>query len=416
MANALPTPRQLEFQDWEFGVFIHYLLGIYATKEYRAEHDRVGPEVFRPTEIDCDQWARLAAEAGARYMVFTAKHHDGFCLWPSALAPEFSVAATPWKEGKGDVVREYVDACRRHGLAVGLYYSPFDAHVPFYRTEPRRYDDYFIGHMHELLGNYGHIDILWFDGAFSEGHPYDWQRIIREIRGLQKDVLIFNMGDPDFRWVGNEAGIAPRPCWNTVDQVPFSIESDLTEEIEQPTWLPAECDCRIRYRGWAWHGADDPLKSLDELMGLYYYSVGRGCNLLLNVGPDPRGIVHEDDAARLLEFGAEIRRRFGAPLATLDDCRAEECRWTYEPEEPFLLDHVVLGEDLTGGEHVRRFEVHIAPAPEGKPVTVYEGRNIGHKAICPFPQVKARATWIEITESDGSASLAKLELHNAGGA
>jgi alpha-L-fucosidase len=415
MAIPLPKPRQLKFQDWEFGVFIHFLVGLYQTPEYRAEKKPAPARLFAPTQLDCDQWARTAAAAGAKYMVFTAKHHDGFCLWPSALTPEYSVAAAPWKDGKGDVVRQYVDACRRHNLAVGIYYSPFDVHSPFYKTDAKKYDDYFIGHMRELLGNYGRIDVLWFDGAFSEGHVYDWPRIIGEIRRMQPEVLIFNMGDPDYRWVGNESGIAPMPCWNVVEQVPFSIESDQVDRMPEPMWLPAECDCRIRYQGWTWRGPHDPLKSVEELMGLYYLSVGRGCNLLLNVGPDQRGLVHEDDAARLLEFGREVKRRFGSPLCTLKDCRRDGSQWVYEPKAPFLMDHAIVQEDIAKGEHIRRYRIWMWPAPGGGPVCMYEGQSVGHKAICRFPQVKALKAALEIVQSDGEVAMGDLQFHNVAG-
>ncbi len=415
MVTAIPTARQLEFQDWEFGLFVHLLAGPYRKWSGRAAGEAPLAAFFSPEELDCDQWARTAAAAGMRYMVLTVKHHEGFCLWPSALTREHSVAASPWRGGQGDIVAEYVEACRRHGLRAGLYYSPFDAHEPAYKTNFAAYDEYFIGHMRELLGNYGHIDILWFDGAFSEGHAYNWPRIIGEVRRLQPEILIFNMGDPDFRWVGNEAGIAPVPCWNVVDHVPFSIESDQEDRMPEPTWLPAECDCRIRYEGWTWRGADDPLKSVEELMGLYDYSVGRGCNLLLNVGPDRRGLIHEQDAARLLEFGGEIRRRFGSPLATLADCRLVDGHWTYDPGRPFLFDHVVVQEDLARGEHVRAFEIRIIPAPDGRPTTLHQGRSIGHKAICRVPLVKAMRVWLEITDSDGEAAIRELSIHNASG-
>lgn len=267
--------------------------------------------------------------------------------------------------------------------------------------------------MRELLGGgYGPIDILWFDGAFSEGHTYDWPMLIREIRAMQPGILIFNMGDPDFRWVGNEAGIASLPQWNTVDAIPFSIESDQTDVLEQPTWLPAECDCRIRYEGWTWRGEDDPLKSVEELMGLYDYSVGRGCNLLLNVGPDLRGLVHEQDAARLREFGEALQARFARPLCSIADCARVGNRIVFDPGEPFIFDTAVLQEDLVRGEHIRRFEIGITPAPEGRDTVLYQGRSVGHKAICRFPPVKAVRAWIELTEAAEPAAIRSLGLHS----
>ncbi|MEM6391513.1 MAG: alpha-L-fucosidase [Planctomycetota bacterium] len=414
--TPLPSPRQLRFQDWEFGVFVHFLAGQFMKgKTYHAEKDRMKAECFAPTDLDCDQWAEAAAAAGAKYMVYTAKHHDGFCHWPSPTTPDFSTAACPWRNGRGDVVREHVDACRRHGLAAGIYYSPFDAHHPAYKTDPDAYDQYFLAHMRELLGgDYGNIDILWFDGAFSEGHPYNWPLLIGEIRTMQPDILIFNMGDPDFRWVGNEAGVASVPHWNVVDRVPFSIESDDEDCMVEPVWLPAECDCRIRYAGWTWQGEDDPLKSVEELMGLYDYSVGRGCNLLLNVGPTLTGQFHPEDAKRLSEFGHALRQRFDSPLCTLSDFKPEPHergeRLVYAPDQPFLFDHAVIQEDLTRGERVREFEVRITPAPEGRDTTLYKGYSIGHKAICRFPLVKATKAWLEVLEANGKPAIRELQL------
>lgn len=412
MTTALPTLRQLEFQDWEFGVFLHFGIRTFYEGHRDWDGQPMEPGRFTPADLDCDQWVRTAREAGARYMVLTAKHHDGFANWPSRHT-DFSVASSPWQQGKGDVVREFTDACRRHDMKVGLYYSPADASAPTY-PDPKAYDDYFIHQISEILTGYGQIDILWFDGCGSEGHTYDWPRIMAEVRRMQPEILIFNMGDPDFRWVGNEAGVAPLPCWNTVEAVPFSVQTDEVEPVGAPLWLPAECDCRMRDRNWFYSDADAAtVKSVEELMGLYYLSVGRGCNLLLNIGPDRRGRLPDADAQRLLEFGAEIRRRFGSPLATLADCRAEEeTRWVWEPGDA-RIDHVVAGEDLTDGERLRRFSVQAAPWAGGKPITLYEGQSIGHKAICRFPLLRVRKVWLEVTEADGPARLRSLEWHDA---
>jgi alpha-L-fucosidase len=415
MKTAIPTPRQLEFQEWELGLFIHFLGGYY--RPLWRGNPKPPPGDPR-CDIDCESWIRPAAEAGFKYAVYTAKHHEGFCMWPSALSRDFSIQTVPWKGGKGDVVGDYVAACRKHGLAVGIYYSPYDHHVPYYASDPKRYDDYMIGHMKELLGNYGKIDLLWFDGYLSEGHTYDWPRIVDEIRKLQPDILMFNMGDPSYRWVGNESGIAPVPCWNTVEEVPFSMmHSEQVEKVKQPMWLPAECDMRIRYEGWSWRGPQDPIKSVEELMGLYYVSVGRGCNMLLNIGPEWDGRANVDDARRLVEFGQEIRRRFGEPLCRLADCKAEGGRYEYTPPVPALVDHAVIMEDLTRGEHVRRFAIKMLPAPEPtRPYTLFEGQNIGHKVICRFPMIKASKVWLEILESDGPATIRDVQFHNSTGA
>ncbi len=419
-----PTSRQLEYQDWEFGVFLHF--GIRTFYEGHRDWDGrpMDAAAFRPTDLDCDQWVSVAREAGARYMVLTAKHHDGFANWPSEYT-RFSVAGSPWRGGDGDVVREYTDACRRGGIKCGLYYSPAewrptDASAGDEVGERANfrpaddYDEYFIRQISEILTGYGEIDILWFDGCGSEGHQYDWPRICREIRRMQPNVLLFNMGDPDIRWVGNEAGLAPRPCWNAVRSVDFSVQTDVPEHVGggEALWLPAECDCRIREANWFYEDADaHTVKSVAELMGLYEMSVGRGANLLVNVGPDRRGLLPEPDASTLIAFGREVRRRFTNPLYRTADFAREGDTWTCRFRQPALIDHVVLAEDLTGGEAVRRFSIWHGGEGGGRtPIRLYEGRNVGHKAICRFPLVKADGIRVEIEESDGPVSLRSLEV------
>jgi alpha-L-fucosidase len=406
----------LEYQDWEFGIFLHF--GIRTFYEGHRDWDGkpMSPAGFMPSALDCDQWVRTAREAGARYMVLTAKHHDGFANWPSKYT-DFLVASSPWKGGKGDVIREFTDACHRHDMKVGLYYSPADASCPVYQ-DPKAYDDYFINQISEILVGYGDVDILWFDGCGSEGHTYDWARIIAEVRRMQPGIRIFSMGDPDFRWVGNEAGVAPLPCWNVVDAAPFSIRIDEQEKVAggQQKWLPAECDCRMRAANWFYSDQDEhTVKSLEELMGLYYYSVGRGCNLLLNIGPDRRGLLPDADTARLLEFGAEVRRRFSEPLASLDAFQREGNTWSYTPAEPVLLDHAVIQEAIAGGEHVRRFALQVAPYPHGGLITLHEGQNIGHKAICRFPTVRAKKVVLQVAEAEGDVSLRAFDLFDVAG-
>ena len=409
MQSTLPTPRQIEYQSWQMGLFVHF--GIRTFYEGLRDFDNrtMSPSQFNPTEFDANQWAYTAARAGCRYVVMTAKHHDGFALWPSKTT-DFSVASSPWRNGNGDVVKEFVEACRQHNLAVGLYYSPYDAASPVYADE-RAYDDYFITQISEILEPYGQIDILWFDGCGSENHAYDWRRIISEIRSMQPNISLFNMGDPDFRWIGNEQGYAPFGTRNVVDRIPFSIH-ETTGDAVKPVWLPAECDARMRERNWFYSDSDEhTVKSVEELVGMWYYSVGRGCNLLLNIGPDRRGLLPRRDADVLLEFGAEIRRRFAHPLATLDACKHDGKQWIWEPKRSEIVDHVVLGENIARGEHARRF---IIQADVGQPITVFEGTAIGYHQVCSFPPIRAHRFTVEVPESDGETELARLEFHHTG--
>ena len=381
MANI--KPEQLDFLRWEFGVFFHF--GIRTFYEGHVDWDgkQMSPDAFDPKELDCDEWLRTARDAGARYAVLVCKHHDGFANWPSAYT-DYSVKNTPWRGGKGDVVREFTDACRRCGLKVGLYYSP--AQFGSAQTDAKAYDDYFIAQITELLTQYGKIDYLWFDGCGSEGHTYDTQRIVRAIRTLQPQILLFNMWDPDTRWVGNESGIAHSPNPLTVSALDFSVRTAKKDEMESARFLPAECDCRMRDTSWFFSESDaDTVKTLDELMGLYYYSVGRGANLLLNVSPDRRGLLPERDKQALLDFGACVKRCFSNALPSKQKQTGATLTLKLKAQ---LVNHLVLSETVTPDSEIASFEVRAYPHPYGEPVTVFRGTTIGHKAICPFPTIR----------------------------
>lgn len=397
--------EQLDFLCWEFGVFFHF--GIRTFYEGHRDWDlREMPlSGFHPSALDCGQWIRTARDAGASYAILVCKHHDGFANWPTAYS-DYSVANTPWKDGKGDVVREFTDACRRYGLKVGLYYSP--AEFGFKSRDAKDYDRYFMNQIGELLGNYGKIDYLWFDACGSEDHRYDTARIVSHIRALQPEILLFNLWDPDTRWIGNEAGLADMPNDNVVRMLDFSIQTQAREFLTEDTFLPGECDCRIREENWFYSDQDaHTLKSLDELMGLYYYSVGRGANLLLNIGPDRRGLLPEADAARLVEFGSRVRSVFAKNLAK--GISRSENTYTVPLAETTLIDHVVLEEELHGGGEIQSFRVCILPHPYGRPVLVYTGMTVGHKHICRFPAV--RTGTVQVVVDRASASLKSISVY-----
>lgn len=311
---AVPSKAQREWQDLELGVFCHFGMNTFCDQEWGEGKD--SPALFNPESLDARGWVRTAREAGFRYFVLTAKHHDGFCLWPTATT-DYSVASSPWKNGQGDVVAECAAACREEGIGFGIYVSPWDRHEPCY-ADPALYDDFYARQLEELLTGYGPLVEVWFDGAGSEGREYDWPRIMGLVRKHQPQAMVFNMGAPTIRWVGNEDGLAPYPCWNTADSARASMFTETSARWlpETPRWLPAECDVPIRKDRWFWHpGEEHLLLSLDELMDIYYRSVGHGATLLLNVAPDDRGLIPDADAARLIEFGNEIRRRFGNCVA-----------------------------------------------------------------------------------------------------
>ncbi|MBO0600615.1 alpha-L-fucosidase [Sporosarcina sp. E16_3] len=412
--RSKPTARQLEFQQWEFGLFIHF--GLRTFYEGYVDFDKrpMYPTEFNPTNLDCQQWVKTAKQAGMKYAVLTAKHHDGFSNWPSKYT-DFSVVQSPWKDGKGDVVQEFVNACHNHDIKPGIYYSPYDGAADFYSNkDAKAYDDYFINQITELLTNYGDIEILWFDGAGSENHEYDWKRIIATVRSLQPNILIFNIADPDFRWVGNEDGIAPIPCWNLVDSIDYSVYSEEQNKLADLLWLPAECDVQMRANWFYSENDDHTVKSLGELMGIYNYSVGRGANLLLNIGPNREGLIPKKDEQRLLEFGKEISRHFDNPIAKIEDCEFRDGKWIYEAREPHLIDQIVVQEDLKNGESVQKFRITIITAKTQRHITVYEGINIGNKAIIKIPMVRIKSVILEVLKSNGEPIIKELSFHCVG--
>lgn len=393
--TAVPTKRQQEFLDWEFGVFFHFGIRTF----YEGHRDWDGKEMplsgFFPTDLDCEDWIKTSKKAGAKYAILVCKHHDGFANWPSAYT-EYSVKNTPWKDGQGDVVREFTDACRKYDMKVGLYYSP--AEFGFNERTDEEYDDYFINQISELLTNYGKIDYLWFDGCGSEDHEYNQERIVKELRRMQPDMLIFNMWDPDTRWVGNEDGVAPSPNFNYVEDLSFSVQTDRRDTLSTRSYLPAECDCKMRQENWFYSDFDeDTVKSVDELMGLYYYSVGRGANLLLNIGPDRRGRLPEKDKARLLAFGKEVRRRFQNPLPVTVSQEGNCLICDFDGIT--AVNHIVLAENLLAGKELDGFEI-IAYEYAQPPVVLYHGRTVGHKSICRFETMLVKKLVIRFQEEN----------------
>lgn len=390
--------RKNEYLDWELGVFFHF--GIRTFYEGHIDWDMkpMPAEAYNPTELDCEQWIRTIKAGGAKYAVLVCKHHDGFANWPSAYT-DYSVASTPWREGKGDLVREFVDACHKYDMNVGFYYSP--AQFGSVKMDHKEYDDYFINQISELLSNYGKIDYLWFDGCGSEDHEYDTDRIVKAIRSLQPELMIFNMWDPDTRWIFNESGIAGLDDGCMADSLGFSVQTDRTDALDELLFLPGECDCKIR-ANWFYGDADIPtLKSLEELWGIYLSSIGRGCNLLLNIAPDRRGLIGDEDAKRFLELHERVEKEFSTPFMTLKDFRIEEGE-AYVNNVRFdnskLLKYIVLEEDLSEGEsHITDFTIELAPVEFGTNKLIHKGFAVGHKMIVPIPYLAANGFTIRIT-------------------
>ncbi|MCS7091033.1 MAG: alpha-L-fucosidase [Verrucomicrobiota bacterium] len=326
-----PTERQLRWHEMEFYGFLHFTVNTFTDKEWGYGDE--DPAVFHPTNFDADQIVQVARDAGMRGLILTAKHHDGFCLWPSAYT-DHSVRRSAWRDGKGDVVREMHEACRRYGLKFGIYLSPWDRNHPEYGRAA--YVTYYRNQLRELLTSYGELFAVWFDGANGgDGYYggaretrridnrtyYDWPATWQLVRSLQPMACIFSDAGPDFRWIGNERGFAGDPCWATLDltkpgRYPGGSSEGLTHgERPGTAWVPAECDVSIR-PGWFYHSAEDGrVKTPEQLLEIYYASVGRGCCLNLNVPPDRRGQIHEQDIRSLRAFRRRLDLTFATNLA-----------------------------------------------------------------------------------------------------
>ncbi len=381
-----PTKKQLEFLDWEMGVFFHFGMRTFNEGHKDWDGKPMAVESFNPTELDCDNWMKTVVESGAKYAIMTTKHHDGFALWPSKYT-EYSVKNSKWRDGKGDVVREFTDSCRKYGVKVGLYYSP--AQQGYTAMDDKEYDDYFINQISEILTGYGKIDYLWFDGCGSENHEYDTDRIIKAIRGFQPDIMIFSMWDPDTRWCGNEEGVATPDIRNVVRSAATSV-NDGKAEYTESKFLPYECDCKIRRFNWFYSDCDSQyLRSVDDLMGLYDYSVGRGGNLLVNIAPDRRGLLPERDSEVFIEFGKRAKAQFENPVE-IEKVRQEGNIYELFVKEATNITTVVIEEDMTDGESVRAFDLGIAETkywPIEQYVPLHSGLGIGHKRIVRLPSV-----------------------------
>lgn len=412
-----PTPAQLAWQREELALFVHFTVNTFTGKEWGDGDEN--PRIFDPGKLDARQWARTATRCGFGSMILTAKHHDGFCLWPTATT-RHSVAGSPWRDGRGDLVREFVDACREEDLGVGLYVSPWDRNAPSY-GQGKAYDDFYIAQLTELLTGYGKLIEVWFDGANGEGpngkrQVYDWPRIHETVRALQPNALIFGDNGPDLRWIGNERGEAGATCWSMVDpaRVPYAgftapwlQEALMQGDPQGRVWRPGESDVSIR-PGWFWHaGQDDQVRDADNLLDLYFKSVGRNSKLLLNVPPTRDGLFHETDV-RALERFAEARRAWFArnllagarvtassaatdPRSVLDGdadsfwqpAAGTNSGWIeLELPEAVEFDALRLGEAIAHGQHIANHRVDAWL--DGAWETVAWGSTIGHARLHRF--------------------------------
>ncbi|WNQ10526.1 alpha-L-fucosidase [Paenibacillus aurantius] len=468
-ARVAPSERQAAWQEMEFYAFIHYTVNTYTDREWGLGNE--DPSLFAPTDLSADQWVEACKSAGMTGLILTCKHHDGFCLWPSAYTGH-TVAASPWKDGRGDLVKEVAEACRRGGLRFGIYLSPWDRHEPTYGDSPA-YNGFFLNQLRELLTGYGEIFCVWFDGACGEGpngkrQVYDWEAYYRLIRELQPQAVISVCG-PDVRWCGNEAGHTRPSEWSVVpghlrdnekiqeqsqqaDDGRFAArirtdDRDLgSRDVIRPfaddlVWYPAEVNTSIR-PGWFYHASeDDKVKSLEELLAVYYGAVGGNATFLLNLPPDKRGRIHENDAVRLKELGEALRSAFRTNLAAeaameASETKDEENRASHVLDgrretfwcpkegterasieldlgEPQTFSRVVLMEHLRSGQRVESFLLEGRTEDDWK--EIYRGTVIGYKKIAVFPPVTFRYLRITILESRWCPTLSFLGVYGPEG-
>lgn len=453
--GPVPTQRQLRWHDMEFYGFLHFTVNTFTDKEWGYGDE--SEAVFNPTAFDADQIVRTAKEAGMKGVILTAKHHDGFCLWPSQFT-EHSVKKSPWKGGKGDVVREISAACKRHGIKFGVYLSPWDRNRKDYGTPA--YIVYYRNQLRELLTNYGELFTVWFDGAnggdgFYGGARemrkidartfYDWPNTWQIVRELMKNAVMFSDAGPDVRWVGNEKGSAGETCWATLDmnrpgRYPGGPADDLNSGDRPGTaWMPAEADVSIR-PGWFYHGSENAkVKTPAELLDIYYKSVGRGASLNLNIPPDRRGVIHENDVRALREFRRALDATFATDYARTAKPAASNVRggdarfaaanvrdgdrntyWATDdgvrtPElvldlgKPTTINVVSLREYLPLGQRIEAFELD--RWADGRWQTFAKGTSVGSRRLVrvePFTTEKVR---LRITQAPVCPAIAEVGLY-----
>ncbi len=452
----LPAERQLAWHELEYYAFVHFNMNTFTNMEWGLGDE--SPQLFNPTELDCRQWARVCKDAGMKGIILTAKHHDGFCLWPSAYT-EHSVKNSPWKNGKGDVVRELADACKEYDLKLGIYLSPWDRnHADYGKPE---YITYFRKQLHELLTNYGEVYEVWFDGAnggtgyygganeerrIDRETYYDWENTHKIVRELQPNACMFSDNGPDIRWVGNEEGWAMETNWSSIrkdEYYPGTPDyKELREgQIDGTHWVPSEVDVSIR-PGWYYHKSEDhQVKTLPQLLDIYYNSIGRNASLLINFPVDTRGLIHEKDAEQVLKLADAVKADFATNLiedkkVTASNTRGDSNKYQAEnvadnnPESFWATDDSVtvasitvdLGEstefnrflvqeDIRFGQRVKEFTLEVFTENQWKQIAAQT--TIGRKRILRFPNVHASQIRLNIVDSKACPVISNIGLYNA---
>ncbi|MCR5044757.1 MAG: alpha-L-fucosidase [Bacteroidaceae bacterium] len=431
--GPVPTENQLRWQEMEMYAFIHYSLNTYTDQEWGFGNE--DPKLFNPSSLDCQQWARVCKQAGMKGIIFTAKHHCGFCMWPSAYT-EYSVKNSPWKDGKGDVVRELADACRKEGLKFAVYLSPWDRNHPDYGKP--EYITYFRNQLRELLTQYGDIFEVWFDGAnggdgwygganetrrIDAKTYYEWGETFRMIRELQPKCVIWNDGGDrgDLRWVGNEAGSVGETNWSLLNKEGDVSGNMLRFGLENgDSWVAAETNTSIR-PGWFYHETENEnVKSLSKLMDTYYKSVGRNSTLLLNFPIAPNGRIHPTDSLRGIAFKKMIDEVFQKNIVKeVKHPNLVNRSFTLTFKKPTTVNRFLAEEDISLGQRVKKFTLEAFVDGQWIPLKdeLVEGHDglttIGHRRTICFPTVKATQLRFTITDCKAEPVIQKLGLYLA---
>jgi alpha-L-fucosidase len=410
-AVARPTPQQIAWQDLEVGMFIHLAPNTWQNLE--GDNLSTPLSAIDPRQLNTEQWAETAIALGARYVVFVAKHAGGFCMWQTKTT-DYGIAQTPWKGGKGDVVAEISASCHRHGLKFGVYCSPRDDHfgagiggVCKTPEMQARYDKIYREQLTELFTRYGDLVEIWFDG--STVTP-----VTDLIHRYQPNAMIFQGQAATIRWVGNEQGFAPYPCWNGIDAplAKLGTATALDSDPNGSVWMPSEVDVSIRRPNWFWSTTNaNKVLTTDQLLSIYYRSVGRGAQLLLNIPPNREGLMDEKDRASAAGLGREVKRRFGQPIAST---RGTGTELVLHLPRPQRIDTVVLQENTAEGERVRAFTLE--GRSNGQWKALGTGTAIGHKRIQPVPPQSVEAVRLRVTEFAAEPSIRALQVFDTGAA
>ena len=442
--NSIPFPKpaQIAWQNMEYYFFVHFGPNTFTDLEWGKGTENA--EVFDPKQLDCEQWCKIAKAAGAKGIMITAKHHDGFCLWPSKYSTH-TVRESGWKNGKGDVLKELSTACKKYGLKFGVYLSPWDRNHPAYGTP--KYNDVFANMLKEIFTNYGPIWELWWDGANGEGpkgkkQVYDFARFEKLVRKLSPNTIIFSDIGPDARWCGNEQGFAGKTNWDNLDTAGFKRGAGAPPQDTLnhgnkfgKNFIPAECDVSIR-PGWFNHKKEDSLvKTPQQLFEIYLKSVGRGANLILNVPPDGRGLFTRYDSASLMGFKKLRDESFSNDLAKnakefivsgkkqrltekLKDANERTFETITDPaaqsikvalKTPEKINCMVLQENLEKGQHCAAFSLKLLDRNQ-QLIKEIPGTTIGHKRIITFPNTEVKYILVSVDQQKAPTRICGLKI------